>query len=144
MEAATDFSRFLFWQVVANQKAHLFCVAWISISSLTWFNLFAGQWAVLWSWIPTASAGRRSVWRGSRLSCARPSQRSSVKWPKGPGSASGSASTSSGTGAGTALATINILAKYFSKVGKEGMLDIFSLVSYMYHFPRSEALNICS
>lgn len=131
-EAATDFSRFLFRQVVA----HVFCVAQTSpppspLSDMR--SLFAGQWAVLWSWIPTASAGRRSVWRGSRLSCARPSRKLSVKWPKEPGSASGSASTSSGTGAGTAPATINTLAKYFSKVG-EYLIYIF-LSSKCAFFP---------
>uniref|UniRef100_A0AAQ4QNU0 Protein Wnt n=1 Tax=Gasterosteus aculeatus aculeatus TaxID=481459 RepID=A0AAQ4QNU0_GASAC len=49
---------------------------------------------VRWSWTPTAFAGRQSACRGSRPSCARPSRRSSARWPKEPGWASGSASTS--------------------------------------------------
>lgn len=103
----------------------------VNFSSLTLFKLFffvlfffPGRWEVRWWWTPTAFAGRRSVWRGSRLSCARLSRRSSARWPKGPDWASGSASTSSGTAGGTAPATTSTLAKYCSKVSERGM-DVF-------------------
>lgn len=88
---------------------------------------FAGRWEVPWSWIPTAFAGRRNAWQGSRLSSARHNQKSSVRWPKEQGWVSESASTSSGTAGGIAQATTNTLAKYFSKVSKERISHLIIL-----------------
>lgn len=76
----------------------------------------AGQWGAPWSWTPTASAARRSGWRGSRQSCASWSQRLCRRWPRAPSWASGSASTNSASAAGTAPATASTSARSCSRV----------------------------
>lgn len=75
-----------------------------------------GQWAVHWSWIPIASAGRPRGWLGSRLSCARQSLRLCRRWPRVPDWVCVSASINSASAAGTAPVTANILAKSYSRV----------------------------
>ncbi|XP_068543330.1 protein Wnt-6 isoform X2 [Anas acuta] len=75
-------------------------------------------WGAPWSWTPTASAARRSGWRGSRRSCASWSRRSCRRWPRAPSWACGSASTNSASAAGTAPATASTSARSCSRISE--------------------------